>query len=205
MCALFLKDLHVFLRRPWVFSRANGCGARKGPTCTPRRKFGSREGSVARALGVQSREIWQVEAITGLLSAELELRKTMENLHISCFAPLLSKLSTLLAVTVQEQSHIKFVWTTTPCLLCVYYGTCVLVHAGLCIGVLEPTFQLLVFVLLCLLLPLPYHVIGITPFPELSSSLLGGSHGTRAVAQPVCADHYSLCVRWHSSWHSICV
>ena len=86
MCALFLKDLHVFLRRPWVFSRANGCGARKGPTCTPRRKFGSREGSVARALGVLSREVWQV--ITGLPSGELDPSKTIENPHVSCFAAL---------------------------------------------------------------------------------------------------------------------
>ena len=69
------SQFHAFLRRPWVFSRALGCGARRGPACTPRRKFGSRAGSVARALGVQSREIWQV--ITGLLSADLESSKTM--------------------------------------------------------------------------------------------------------------------------------
>ena len=30
----------------------------QGPACTPRYKFGFRTGSVARALGVQSREIW---------------------------------------------------------------------------------------------------------------------------------------------------
>ena len=30
----------------------------QGPACTPRYKFGFRAGSVARALGVQSREIW---------------------------------------------------------------------------------------------------------------------------------------------------
>ena len=39
-------------------SRALGCGARRGPACTPRRKFGSRAGSVARSLGVlQSRNL----------------------------------------------------------------------------------------------------------------------------------------------------
>ena len=47
---------------------------------TPPRKFGSRAGSVARALGVQSHETWQV--ITGLLSAELEPSRTVENPHI---------------------------------------------------------------------------------------------------------------------------
>ena len=46
---------------------------------TPWRKFGSRPGCVARALGVQSRKIWKV--ITWLLSAELEPSKAMENLH----------------------------------------------------------------------------------------------------------------------------
>ena len=52
-----------------VFSRV-GCGARKGLACTPRCKCGSRPGSVARTLGVQGREIWQVT--TGSLSDQLE-------------------------------------------------------------------------------------------------------------------------------------
>ena len=69
LVCVFSTFLHVFLRRPRVDSRALGCGARWGGACTPRRKFGSRAGSVARALGVQSREIWQV--IAGSLSAEL--------------------------------------------------------------------------------------------------------------------------------------
>ena len=60
MCVCFFLHLRAFLWRPWVVCRALGCGARRGPTCTPRRKFGSRAGSVARALGVQRREIWQV-------------------------------------------------------------------------------------------------------------------------------------------------
>ena len=64
-----------------------GCGASRGAACTPRRKIGSQADSVARALGVQSREIWQV--IMGLLSAQLEPSKTMENLHVNYFAPLL--------------------------------------------------------------------------------------------------------------------
>ena len=54
-----------------VFFRALGCEARKGAACTPRHKCGSRPGSVARALGVQSRAIWQVT--TGSLSTSPSL------------------------------------------------------------------------------------------------------------------------------------
>ena len=79
--------LYAFFRRPCVFSRALGCGARRGAACTPRRKFGSRTGSVALSMGVQSREFWRVFA--GSLPAELEPSTTTENPHISCFAPLL--------------------------------------------------------------------------------------------------------------------
>ena len=78
-CIYFLH-FHAFLRRPWVFSRALGCGARRGPACTPRRTSGRRAGCVARALGVQSCEIWQ--EITGLLSAKLDPSKTLENPHV---------------------------------------------------------------------------------------------------------------------------
>ena len=74
-CAFFCHR-PAFLFRPRVFSHALGCGARRGAACTPRRECGSRPGSVTRALGVQSRAIWQ--AITGSLSAELEPRRTME-------------------------------------------------------------------------------------------------------------------------------
>ena len=79
--------LHAFLRPPWVFSRALGCGERRGGACTLRLKFVSRPGSVACALGVRNREISQI--ITGSLSAELEPSTTMENPHVSCFAPIL--------------------------------------------------------------------------------------------------------------------
>ena len=72
--------LHAFLRRPWVFPRALSCRAHKGPACTPRRKFGSRAGSVSRALGVRSREIWQV--IAESLSAELEPEQNNGKIHI---------------------------------------------------------------------------------------------------------------------------
>ena len=73
----FFAEYKSFLFRPWVFSRDLGCGARRGAACTPQRKFGSRPGFVARALGVQSREIWQV--IAGSLSDQLEPTRPMEN------------------------------------------------------------------------------------------------------------------------------
>ena len=66
----FFPEYKTFLFRPRVFCRALGCGERRGPDCTPRCKCGSRPGSVARVLGVQSREIWQVT--TASLSDQLE-------------------------------------------------------------------------------------------------------------------------------------
>ena len=69
-CNLF-GHLHALLSWPRVVSRALGCGARRGAACAPQRKCGSRRGSVTRAMGVQSRAIWQV--ITGLLSASPSL------------------------------------------------------------------------------------------------------------------------------------
>ena len=84
---VFLDICTLFSGARGSFSRALGYGARSGAACTPRRKFGSRTGSVARALSIQSREVWQV--ITGLLCVELEPSKTMGNPNVSCFAPLL--------------------------------------------------------------------------------------------------------------------
>ena len=78
---VFVLHWHAFLRRPWVFPRALGGGARQGAACTPRPKFGPPGDSVARALGVLSREIWLV--ITGVLSAELEPSKLMGNPYAS--------------------------------------------------------------------------------------------------------------------------
>ena len=52
----FFQGYNSFIILPRVFSRALGCGARRGPACTPWCKCGSRPGSVARALGVQSRD-----------------------------------------------------------------------------------------------------------------------------------------------------
>ena len=59
--------------RPRVFSGALGRGARRGPVCT-RCKCGSWPGSMARALGVQSCEIWQIT--TGSLSDQLLMEPT---------------------------------------------------------------------------------------------------------------------------------
>ena len=70
----------TFLFRPPVFSRALGRGARRGAACARRCKCGCRPRSMARAPGVQSREIWQVT--TGSLFAELEPSKKTENPHI---------------------------------------------------------------------------------------------------------------------------
>ena len=69
-CTFFFAEYKTFLFWLWVFSRALGWGSRRGHACTPWRKCRPRPGSVARALGAQSREMWQV--ITGSLSAELE-------------------------------------------------------------------------------------------------------------------------------------
>ena len=72
----FFAHCPAFHFWPRVFSRALGCGERRGAACTQRHKCGSRPGSVARAPGVQSRASWQV--IMGSLSAEPEPSMTME-------------------------------------------------------------------------------------------------------------------------------
>ena len=83
---IFLEHLHSFLRRPWVFSCALGCGARRGPACTPRRKFWSRPGSVARAVGVQSREILASNHGVAFRGAKAEQDNGKPT--VSCFAAL---------------------------------------------------------------------------------------------------------------------
>ena len=57
---LLFAHRHLFLFGPRVFSRALGSGARREPAQTPRRKCEPWPRSVARALGVQSRDNWQV-------------------------------------------------------------------------------------------------------------------------------------------------
>ena len=67
----FFAHSHALLFRSRVFSRALGCGARRGPACTHGASFGPWPCSVARALGVQSHSSWQV--ITGMHSASPSL------------------------------------------------------------------------------------------------------------------------------------
>ena len=55
-CVFLFWTFALFSTAPvGLFSRSRLRGT-QGPACTPRRKFGSRAGSVARALGFQSRE-----------------------------------------------------------------------------------------------------------------------------------------------------
>ena len=68
----FLEDKTFRFRSP-VFSRALGCGARSGAASTPRRLCRSRPGPVARALDVQSHEIWQVTM--GVLPTSYMIRR----------------------------------------------------------------------------------------------------------------------------------
>ena len=119
LCAnVFFWTFARFSPAPAGFSRTLGCGARRGPACTPRRKFGSRAGSVARTLGVQSRETWRV--ITGLLSAELKPNNQKRVCQL-LFSTVVKALY-LVAATVQEQSHINL----CGLLLCVF-GHCICV------------------------------------------------------------------------------
>ena len=71
----FLAHRH-FLFRPRVFSSALGSVAHREPARTPWRKFGPWPRSAARALGVQSRENWQVT--TGGHSEHVEPSRPMQ-------------------------------------------------------------------------------------------------------------------------------
>ena len=73
---IIFAHCHAFLFRPRIFSRALGCWAHRGSACTQRRKFGPRLGSVARALGIQSRG--GLALVAGSLSAEPEPTRHME-------------------------------------------------------------------------------------------------------------------------------
>ena len=77
MC--FFAHRHFSLFRPGVFPRALGSGARKEPARTPRHKCGPWPRSVARALGVQSREKWQVT--TGRHSEHVESSRPMQTTY----------------------------------------------------------------------------------------------------------------------------
>ena len=87
--------------------------------CTPRRRCGSRPGSVARALGVQRREIWQ--AITGSLSTSPSLAGQL-NPHNLGFFPL----ALLLYHVCITPSH-----KLSSSLLCASHGTTAVAHQAL--------------------------------------------------------------------------
>ena len=91
-------------------------GGHAGGPCTLRRKCEPWPGSVARALRIQSHEIWQVT--TGSLSDQPEPSESIETRHFSYFFSLSSQVllshrpSTSQALysveaTAQQQSHIK--------------------------------------------------------------------------------------------------
>ena len=111
----FFAHYQALLGRPRLVSRALDCGPRRGPACTPRRKCGARQGSVARALGVQSRAIRQV--IKGSLSASPSLAGHWKPhnemfLFCCCILPVShrhpsSQALYLVAARVQQQSRIK--------------------------------------------------------------------------------------------------
>ena len=111
-----------------------------------RRQLGSRAGSVARAVGIQSREIEQV--ITGLLSAELEPSKAMENPHVSCESSLLGGSHGTRAVAHQVIVGYYDARVDVAC-ACVFYAI-IRLRVFRCVRVCalvrwNPTFQILFF------------------------------------------------------------
>ena len=74
---------NFYLPAAGLFSRSRLRGTQGAPACTPRCKCGSWPGSVARARGVKSREIWQV--VAGLLSDELKQTRPMQTPKTSMF------------------------------------------------------------------------------------------------------------------------
>ena len=195
---------HAFLWRPWIFPHALGCGARRGPTCTPRGKFGSRAGSGARALGVQNREIWQV--ISGLIFAELESSMTMENPHVNFFrfcsdTPRQNNTRFKLSPFLEQQT---LLCVCGHCLVyvCCLCATCLRGCAGLVCAYMcwNPTFQLVFF---SLLLVAPAVRITSSVSHRLSSSQAlyvwqPRCDNSRTSSSPYCDGHgrcISLCVR----------
>ena len=83
MCSFF-RRLHAFLRRSWVFSRALGCGARRGHACAPRRKFWPRLGFRGRMLWALNVEIWQVNHGVAFRGARAEQDNGNPTRHLFC-------------------------------------------------------------------------------------------------------------------------
>ena len=117
-------------------------------------------------------------------------RAEQDNGNSTCFCSTAVQALYLVAATVKEQSHIMFVRTTTYFILhvcCACYGGLSACGSADLFVCWHPTFfQPFLFSFVysaCCLLLLPYHLVCITPYLNLSSSLLCGSHGTTAVAQ----------------------
>ena len=103
-CTSF-AHLQALFGRPRIVSYALGSGPRRGPACTPWRKRGSRPGSVARALGVQSCAICQV--ITWSFSAELEPARPMETPKRPFFPFIFSPLYAAVSEGPQQPSRAR--------------------------------------------------------------------------------------------------
>ena len=179
----FFAEYVPFLFRPRALSRALGCGARMGPACTQRCKCGSLLGSVARALGGQSREIWQVPRDRFLPSQSLA--RQWET-RISAF---LLHRATPEQHSRQERRTLVCVCGPLLCVCVLLCATCGCMRVCECVFVCwNPTFNFLFF-----FAPLATaaaaaavrHVCIITPSLKLSSSLLCGSHGTTAIAHQI--------------------
>ena len=82
---VFFHIVIFLLPAEGLFSRSRHRGTQEGRPYY-RRKFGSRAGTVTRALRVQSRKVWHV--IAGSVCAEIEPSKTMADPHVRCFVPL---------------------------------------------------------------------------------------------------------------------
>ena len=92
-----------------LFSRSRLRGT-QGVACTPRREFVSQAGSVARALGVRSREIWQV--IMGLHSASLSPARQWKT-HMSAVLLHCCKISLLCGSHGTRAVAHQVGWTTS--------------------------------------------------------------------------------------------
>ena len=73
---------------------------------------------MVRALGAQSREIWQVIKGVAFRGARAEQDNGKATCQLFCSTAV--KALYFVTATVQQQSHSKFVWTSSMRVLCVY-------------------------------------------------------------------------------------
>ena len=156
-CVLVLHLL-AFLRHPWVFSRALGCGARRG------------------AAWYTTAQVWVPGGLRGACSGRSKSRNLASSRGVAFrgaraeqdngkpiyIAVLLHCCKALyFAATVQQQSHIKFVWTTTMRVWTLHMRVC-----SVCYDTCAGTPHISFLFLLCLLLvaaaaavSCPYHTV----------------------------------------------